>query len=105
MCIIWLLVEDAQQEGERKALAAAPLSAIDRSMIWSKDLKSAPLPRQDANLGKGLKRLPKGRSEKGPHPEAPPSREEERSKPDAPLRYNKIQIFYFFVFNVYPLGY
>lgn len=105
MCIIWLLVKDVHQQGERKALAAAPLSAIDRSMIWSRDLKSAQLPKQDANLGKGLKRPPKGRSEKVPHREGPLSQEEERSKPDAPLRYNKIQIFYFFVFNVYPLGY
>lgn len=74
-------------------------------MIWSRDLKLAQLPRKDVNLGKGLKRPPKGRSEKGPHQEAHPFRKEERSKPDAPLRYNKIQIFYFFVFHDYPLGY
>lgn len=74
-------------------------------MIWSRDLKPAPSPREDVNLGKGLKRPPKGRSGKEPHQEAHLSREEERSKPDAPLRYNKIQIFYFFVFNDYPLGY
>lgn len=65
-------------------------------MIWSRDLKPALLPREDANPGKGLVRPPKERLEKEPHREAHPSREEERSKPDALLRYNKIQIFYFF---------